>query len=277
MLLSPDSFSLYLVRFIYHGKCEKESHQSAERKFLKTCCADCQSSVISGYTRYDHAPSKVILLTNNWVWNSPVFGRLVRMAGYYPVARGIENSMEYLGEAGEGRIFDCCISGRNQIADEHIKRFHKGAFFIAEKLDLDILPVLIHGTGYTMSKGDFLLKDGFITIKYLPRVKTEIFFSGWTIQKEQNFWGNISGSNMPELKEELEQPRFFREQLIYNYIYKGPVLEWYLRVKIRLEKDYQVFHDLLPKKGRISGYWMWIWIYELYATIRRAGTRHHRV
>jgi 2-polyprenyl-3-methyl-5-hydroxy-6-metoxy-1,4-benzoquinol methylase len=29
------------------------------------------------------------------------------------------------------------------------------------------------------------------------------------------------------------------------------VLEWYLRVKIRLEKDYQVFHDLLPKQGRV--------------------------
>ena len=34
-------------------------------------------------------------------------------------------------------------------------------------------------------------------------------------------------------------PRFFKELLIYNYIYKGPVLEWYLRVKIRLEKNYQ--------------------------------------
>ena len=54
-----------------------------------------------------------------------------------------------------------------------------------------------------------------------------------------------------KLKAEREQPRFFREQLIYNYIYKGPVLEWYLRVKIRLEKDYQIFHDLLPNKGRI--------------------------
>ena len=39
--------------------------------------------------------------------------------------------------------------------------------------------------------------------------------------------------------------------LIYNYLYKGPVLEWYLRIKIRLEKNYQVFHGPLPKHGRI--------------------------
>ncbi len=37
---------------------------------------------------------KTILLTNNWVWNSPMFGWLVRMAGYYPVAQGIENSID---------------------------------------------------------------------------------------------------------------------------------------------------------------------------------------
>jgi 2-polyprenyl-3-methyl-5-hydroxy-6-metoxy-1,4-benzoquinol methylase len=52
-------------------------------------------------------------------------------------------------------------------------------------------------------------------------------------------------------KEESETPRYFKELLIYNYLYKGPVLEWYLRIKIRLEKNYQLFHDLLPKKGRI--------------------------
>ena len=49
----------------------------------------------------------------------------------------------------------------------------------------------------------------------------------------------------------MKAPRFFRERLIYNYIYKGPVLEWYLRVKIRMENDYRTFHELLPVRGRI--------------------------
>jgi 1-acyl-sn-glycerol-3-phosphate acyltransferase len=39
---------------------------------------------------------KLILLTNNWVWNSPVFGAVVRMADFYPVANGAENSVELL-------------------------------------------------------------------------------------------------------------------------------------------------------------------------------------
>jgi 1-acyl-sn-glycerol-3-phosphate acyltransferase len=194
---------------------------------------------------------KVVLLTNNWVWNSPVFGWLVRIAGYYPVARGIENSIDYLEQQVKAGYSIAVFPEGTRSPDEQIKRFHKGAFFIAEKLDLDILPVLIHGTGYTMSKSDFLLKNGFVTIKYLPRIKAGDLFFGVDYTERAKFLGRYFRQQYAKQKEELEQPRFFREQLIYNYIYKGPVLEWYLRVKIRLEKDYRLFHKLLPKQGRL--------------------------
>jgi len=194
---------------------------------------------------------KVILLTNNWVWNSPVFGWLVRIAGYYPTARGIENSIGYLEKQVKAGYSIAVFPEGTRSPDEQIKRFHKGAFFIAEKLELDILPVLIHGTGYTMSKNDFLLKDGFITIQYLPRIKTGDLFFGVDYTERAKFLGRYFRKQYVQLKKETEQPRYFREQLMYNYIYKGPVLEWYLRVKIRLEKDYQVFHNLLPKQGRV--------------------------
>ena len=39
---------------------------------------------------------RLILLTNRWVWNSPVFGWAVKMADFYPVANGVENSVELL-------------------------------------------------------------------------------------------------------------------------------------------------------------------------------------
>jgi uncharacterized protein len=194
---------------------------------------------------------KVVLLTNNWVWNSPLFGKLVKMAGYYPVSRGIEQSTGYLEEQVKAGYSIAVFPEGTRSADEQIKRFHKGAFFIAEKLNLDILPLLIHGTGYTMSKGDFLLKDGFIAIEYLPRVKPGDYFFGVDYAQKAKLMGRYFRKEYDRLKKQEAGPRYYREQLIYNYIYKGPVLEWYLRVKIRLEKDYQVFHELIPLQGRI--------------------------
>jgi len=194
---------------------------------------------------------KVILLTNEWVWNSPVFGRLVRIAGYYPVARGIENSIDYLKEQVKAGYSIAIFPEGTRSTDGQIKRFHKGAFYIAEKLELDILPILIHGTGYTMSKSDFLLKDGHITIEYLPRIEPVNLFYGVDYTERAKLVGKYFRQQYALSRQALETPRFFREQLLYNYIYKGPVLEWYLRVKIRMENDYLVFHNLLPRQGRI--------------------------
>ena len=194
---------------------------------------------------------KVILLTNNWVWNSPIFGKLVRLAGYYPVAEGVENSIEYLESKVKQGFSIAVFPEGTRSPDEEVKRFHKGAFYIAEKLNLDILPIVIHGTGYTMSKSDFLLKDGYVTIKYLPRVAAKDLYFGVDYSEKAKFLGKYFRQQYQLLKAECEQPRFFKELLIYNYIYKGPVLEWYLRVKIRLENNYKLFHDLLPKKGKI--------------------------
>lgn len=195
---------------------------------------------------------RVILLTNEWVWNSPLFGKLVRMAGYYRVADGIENGVAALEEKVKAGYSIVLFPEGTRSPDDRIKRFHKGAFFLAEKLQLDILPVVIHGTGYTMSKGDFLLKDGHVTLKYLPRISPENRNYGENYTERAKNIGRYFREQYAILKTAEEQPPYFREQLIYNYLYKGPVLEWYLKVKTRMEKNYELFHELLPKRGHIS-------------------------
>jgi uncharacterized protein len=194
---------------------------------------------------------RLILFTNHWVWNSPVFGAIVRMADYYPIMQGVESSLSLLeSRVREGYSIVVFPEGTRS-ADGNMKRFHKGAFFLAEKLGLDILPIMIHGTGYTMTKGDFLLKDGRITLKFLPRIGSREIAYGMSYPERAKGIGRYFREQFGHFRTELEQPAYFREQLIYNYIYKGPVIEWYLKIKLRLEKNYQVFHQLLPMRGKL--------------------------
>jgi len=194
---------------------------------------------------------KVILLTTEWVWNSPVFGAVVRMGDYYPVAEGAEGSIEKLRKKVEEGYSIVVYPEGTRSPDAGIRRFHKGAFYIAEQMGLDILPVIIHGTAYTMSKNDFLLKDGTITVKYLPRIKAGDANWGENYAARTKQISRYFKAEYAQLRAEIEKPRYFREQLIYNYIYKGPVLEWYMRIKTQLEGNYALFDELLPKKGRI--------------------------
>jgi len=194
---------------------------------------------------------KLILLTNNWVWNSPVFGAVARMADFYPVAHGAENGIDFFADRVKQGYSIVIFPEGTRSTDGEMKRFHKGAFFLAEQLNIDIAPIVIHGTAYTMTKGDFLLKDGTITLKYLPRIKQDSTHLGIGYAEKTKRISRYFKEEFKKLSIETEQPKYFTEQLIYNYLYKGPSLEWYLRLKLKSGKNYADFHALLPRKGKM--------------------------
>ncbi|MBC7536940.1 MAG: 1-acyl-sn-glycerol-3-phosphate acyltransferase [Ferruginibacter sp.] len=194
---------------------------------------------------------KLILFTNKWVWNSPFFGAVVRMADFYPISQGAEVSIDLLEKKVQQGYSIMVFPEGTRSVDGVMKRFHKGAFFLAEKLNIDILPIVLHGTGYTMSKSDFLLKNGNISIKFLPRITPQNISFGNGYAERTRFVGKYFREELQALNAQIAQTAYFRERLKYNYIYKGPMLEWYMKIKTRMEKNYQAFHDLLPQHGNI--------------------------
>ena len=193
---------------------------------------------------------KLILFTNQRVWNASVSGFLVRMADYYPVIYGADSSIDLVADRVKHGYSVVVFPEGTRSADGNMKRFHKGAFYLAEKLNLDILPLIIHGTNYTLSKKDTLLKDGKVTLKFLPRIKPEDKTFGIGYTERTKLIGRYFRGEFAKLRGELEQPSYFREKLIYNYIYKGPVLEWYMKIKTRLEKIISSFMICCLSKER---------------------------
>jgi 1-acyl-sn-glycerol-3-phosphate acyltransferase len=194
---------------------------------------------------------KLILMTNKWVWNSPVFGGVVRLAEYYPVSEGIEDSVRRLKDrVAEGYSIVVFPEGKRS-EDGALRRFHKGAFFIAEALQLPILPLLIHGGAHAIPKGSFYLNDERLTMKFLDPIAPQDarFGSGYAERTKQI--SRHFRSELNRLATEAQTPDYYRNRLIANYLYKGPVLEWYMRIKLRLERNYQLFHRLLPVRGKI--------------------------
>ena len=73
------------------------------------------------------------------------------------------------------------------------------------------------------------------------------------MQKRAKLVGRYFREEFGKLKNEIEKPAYFREKLIYNYLYKGPVLEWYMRIKTRLEKIMKYF---MPWSRSRVRYWI---------------------
>ena len=193
---------------------------------------------------------KMLMFTNNKKWNASFFGPVIRMANYFP-AEDIDRHLDKIADRVKQGYSVIIFPEGTRSEEGVIKRFHKGAFYLAEKLGVDILPIMIHGTNYTLTKKDALLKDGQVTIKYLPRIQPHnTAFGNGYVERSKNI-GCYFRQEFCQLKSEIEQPAYFREKLIYNYLYKGPFVEWYMRIKTKLENNYLPFHKLVPQQGYI--------------------------
>ena len=194
---------------------------------------------------------KLIVFTNDWVWNSIFYGRIVKMADFYPASHGYETAIEKVRALmQDGYSVLIFPEGTRSISGD-ILRFHKGAFFLAEQLKVDIQPWLIHGAGDCVTKGDFHFKEGALTLKYLPRIRSDDERFGNGYKERSKRICSLMRNEYELLRQEQETVDYFRPRLIKNYIFKGPVLEWYCKIKVGLESNYKLFESYLPKQGKI--------------------------
>lgn len=114
--------------------------------------------------------SNIVFLTNDWVWNSPYFGRIIRNAEYYPTSQGIDNIMPHLRDLAQRGYCIVVFPEGTRSKDCSIGRFHKGAFHIAKELELDILPLMLYGAGRVSPKGGRMLHKGHIHLEVLKRI-----------------------------------------------------------------------------------------------------------
>jgi len=195
---------------------------------------------------------RLLEITNDRVQRSKFYGPLVKMAEFYAISEEMESLTLKLRKNAEEGYSVLIFPEGTRSPDTHIQRFHKGAFYLAQQLGIDILPVIIHGSGPVMTKGEYFLKYGSATIKFLPRIKPDDTRFGESLLEKSRAIRHYMAAEYRKVAEKAENPAYFREKLIKNYLYKGPILEWYLKVKIRLEKNYEMFHLHLPKEGHIT-------------------------
>ena len=199
-----------------------------------------------------HKP-KSILLTNDKVYNSPLYAAITRFADFYSFSKGSEEIFEALQEKiAKGYSIIVFPEGTRSV-DDQVQRFRKGAFFLAQNLELDLIPMYFHGTGNFLGKGNFFGKISPVGL----RIGQRIPFTDWAT--EERSWSNQTKKSLkhyrtylPSYNNEMESPDFLKNRLFENYIYKGPVLECYMRIKTRSEAYYKFFDDLIPNKAKIT-------------------------
>jgi len=163
---------------------------------------------------------KIIFLVNDWVYNSPVFGRAVKLAGFYPVSQGLEGGVEHLREKVEEGYSLMVFPEGQRSYDNGVKRFHKGAFYLAEQFNIDVLPVYIHGNSEALPKGDHIIYDEKVTVKIGDRIQpSDAAFGNDYAERTKKISKHFKES-FTNLRAELEDENYFKNKLLLGYLYK---------------------------------------------------------
>ena len=199
--------------------------------------------------------SRIVMVTNHWVWHSPFFGAIIRYVDFYYIGEGYEQYLEKMRAKVEQGYSIAIFPEGTRTYNGQMKRFHKGACYLAQELQLDILPIVLYGNNKIIAKAQpFNIRKGIMLTYILPRISPDNLSFGSTYQERTKRISAYMKERYADIclrKNTADNPAF-REAVIQNYIYKGPIEEWYIRIKVKMEKNYQPFHQLIPMKGQIT-------------------------
>lgn len=195
---------------------------------------------------------KMIFFVNDWVYNSPIFGGIVKMQGYYPVSKGVEGSIEHLKTKLEEGYHVVIFPEGTRSRTNKINRFHKGAFYLAEKLNVDILPIYIHGNADLIPKGYFSIFGGPMNIVVGSRIRMNSFSSELSLKEKTKEISNIYKSEFVKIRNQFESATFYNEKIQLAYRYKEESVEQEVADILKSNiNDYQYIYDSLNANDSI--------------------------
>jgi len=165
---------------------------------------------------------KIILLTNDWVQKNFFYGKIVRMADFYPILDHLHQHIELLQKKVDEGYSIMIFPEGTRSETGRIGRFHKGAFYLAEQLKLDILPIILHGPGDCITKGEPYLKNGRIDMHIEERIPLNDTRFGEGYVARSKAFRKWYQEQYKQIEANVVGPNYMRKRVELNYIYKGP-------------------------------------------------------
>lgn len=196
---------------------------------------------------------KIIVLTNDWAWNTPLYRRILRHADYLPASYGMDSNFPKIKAMVEKGYSVLIFPEGTRSVEHNILRFHQGAFHLAEQLGLDIIPIVTHGIGDMFPKHDTCIHRGDVTITIRQRVTpdNEEFRKGKTVLETTRLFRHYYIEEFAKLKATCETPGYLTDIVYHNYIYKGKDVERQCRQKLAILSSLTESLKSVPANSRL--------------------------
>lgn len=153
-------------------------------------------------------PRRVALLGKKEVFRVPIFGTVLKLAGFVAVDRAnrdaaIASVNEALEQLKRGVSFLVFPEGTRS-PDGRLRPFKKGSFLMAIQAQAPIVPVSVIGAHKVMLKGELGVHPGSVTVQFHPPVHA----AGYTAEQRDELIARVQAivaSGLPEDQQPLAQ------------------------------------------------------------------------
>lgn len=194
---------------------------------------------------------KMVVVTNKWVWNNPLYGILIRYADFCPVENVLSDDLSHLEKMIAQGYSVLVFPEGTRTVDGSIGRFHRGSFYLAEKYGLDIVPVVLHGLNDVLPKVDLLLRKGHMTVRVMPRIKAGDPILGADYREATRNVRHLMIDEFGRIAKQVEDVDYFSNRVFHNYIYKGKEVGRAVRKSLKENDNYRDLVAAMPETGRV--------------------------
>ena len=195
---------------------------------------------------------KIIIVANERSSLNPIVRVMFRWMNFYTiresnftawmdstVERDIDRFRDYIAKGYSIAVFPEGV--RNPKSS--ILRCHKGPFYLAERLQVDILPVLIHGVNQVMPIGSFASYAGTINMEVGQRVAygSQQWNHDYSAMTKTMHRQMVEGYR--RMCRKYENAAYFRQTVIDRYRYKGTEVMAAVRKNLKVNGNYSALID----------------------------------
>ncbi|MDY2703823.1 MAG: lysophospholipid acyltransferase family protein [Prevotella sp.] len=164
---------------------------------------------------------KILIAANRKVIYNPIVRILLHYAEFVCVDKRIDYLIDYCDrQTKRGYTVVFFPEGlRSKHCD--IRRFHTGAFYIANKLKIDILPLYLHGTGYFLPFGKAFQNNVAMSIEIGKRIRPNL--NSFDVREQTRMMRSHYNKHYDKICRETENTCFFKQFVIslFETINKG--------------------------------------------------------
>ncbi|MGB1248561.1 MAG: 1-acyl-sn-glycerol-3-phosphate acyltransferase, partial [Chitinophagales bacterium] len=164
---------------------------------------------------------KILILTKDWVRKSPVFGIVANLAEFYSVDDGQEEVIKQIKKKLDDGFSIVVFPEGSRSDSLKVKRFHRGAFYMAHKFEMDIVPISICGSIETLHRDQFWGHFHPMTVQIHERIKFEDKSHGETHLERYKSIRKTFKANHLDIRKEVENGDYHYNKIVSGYVYKS--------------------------------------------------------